>query len=219
MTFVCESVAMSDPHVEKIKSVFNPDRPPELTTLFLAPNLGFLTDNQKAFYAPPISYSEKYPDISKPTPLTEPEVVAARWACGEIYPEKMPGIAADLLESGLDSPSLRRLAGEMHVQRIADVQEIVEKMFRELGVELPPSEAEAKQCTSRQIAREVIAGLRNPWKAAAELHRIWSYEMWDQKYLCDVAQLLEELDYPPIARGDLPKLTEELIGLFAELAA
>jgi len=203
----------------KLKSVITFNNPSELTTLFSTTNSGFLTDDQKAFYASPISYSEKYPDISKPTPLTEPEVLAARWASGEIYPEKMPGIAADLLESGLDSPSMRRLAGEMHVQRIADVQEIVEKMFREIGVELPASEAEAKQCTSRQIAREVIAGLRNPWKAAAELHRIWSYEMWDQKYLCDVAQLLEELDYPPIARGDLPKLTEELIGLFAELAA
>jgi hypothetical protein len=107
----------------------------------------------------------------------------------------------------------------MHVQRIADVQEIVEKMFRELSVELPASEVAARQLTSLQIAREVIAGIRNPWKAAAELDRIWSYEIWHHKFLCDIAQLLEELEYPPISRGDLPKLTEELIGIFAELAA
>lgn len=204
---------------KKLKSVITTNKPPELTTLFSTKNSGFLTDYQMALSASPISYSEKYPDIPKPTPLTEPDLLAARWASGEIYPEKMPGIAADLLEAGLDSPSLRRLAGEMHVGRIADVQGIVEKVFLELGVELPGSEVEAKQHTSVQIAREVIAGLRNPWKAAAEIDRIWSYEVWDQKYLCDVAQLLDELDYPPIARGDLPRLTEELISLFAETAA
>ncbi|MGA2217399.1 MAG: hypothetical protein ABSG51_04895, partial [Terracidiphilus sp.] len=160
-----------------------------------------------------------YPNVPKPKAVTELDLLAARWASGEVWPEKMPGIAADLLESGLDSPSLCRLAGEMHVRRIADVQQIVEKMFRELGVELPASELAARQHTSLQIAREVIAGVRNPWKAAAELDRIWSYEIWNHKYLCDIAQLLEALDYAPNSRGDLPKLTEELIGLFAELAA
>jgi hypothetical protein len=204
---------------KKIKSAFNLNRTSELTTLFAPQDPDTLTDYQKAFYAPPTSYSEEYPNIPKPKVLTDLDLLAARWASVEIWPEKMPGIAADLLESGLDSPSLRRLAGEMHVRRIADVQEIVERMFRELGVELPTSEVAARQHTSVQIAREVIAGVRNPWKAAAELDRMWSYEMWHHKYLCDIAQLLEELDCPTISRRDLPKLTEELIGLFAELAA
>ena len=178
-----------------------------------------LTDYERALYTPPTSYAKEYPNIPKPKALTELDLLAARWASGEIYPEKMPGIAADLLESGLDSPSMRRLAGEMHVRRFADVQDIVEKMLRELGIELPASGVAARQQTSLQIAREVIAGIRNPWKAAAELDRIWSYEIWHHKYLADIAQLLDELDCATIARGDLPKLTQELIGLFAELAA
>jgi hypothetical protein len=204
---------------KKIKSAFKLESKPELTTLFSPQDPDSLTDYQKAFYAPPISYSEKYPNVPKPKTLTELDLLAARWACGVVWPEKMPGIAADLLESGLDSPSLCRLAGEMHVRCIADVQEIVEKMFRELGVELPASEVVAKQQTSLQIAREVIAGMRNPWKAATELDRIWSYEIWNHQYMCDIAQLLEALDYAPSSRGDLPKLTTELIGLFAELAS
>jgi hypothetical protein len=180
---------------KKIKSAFKLNQTPKLSTLFSPQDPDSLTDYQRAFNTLPISYSKEYPNIPKPKALTELDL------------------------SGLNSPSLRRLAGEMHVQRIADVQEIVEKMFRELSVELPTSEVAARQLTSLQVAREVIAGIRNPWKAAAELDRIWSYEIWHHKHLCDIAQLLEELEYPPISRGDLPKLTEELIGIFAELAA
>jgi hypothetical protein len=197
----------------------HPNQPSELTTLFTPQDPDSLTDYEKAFDAPPISYSEQYPDIPKPKPLTELELLAARWTSGEIYPEKMPGIAADLLEAGLDSPSLRRLAGEMLVQRIADVQEMVEKMFRQLGVNLPGSDADAKVLSTRQIAREVIAGAVNPWKAASELHRIWAFEIWHHKDLCDVAQLLDELDCATIARSSLPQLTAALIEVFARLGA
>ncbi|MGA9672202.1 MAG: hypothetical protein WBQ94_23515 [Terracidiphilus sp.] len=204
---------------KKIKSAFKQNQAPELITIFSPQNPDSLTDYQRAFYAPPTTYSNEYPTIPKPKALTELDLLAAQWAAGKIWPEKMPGIAADLLESGLDSPSLRRLAGEMHVGCIADVREIVEKTFRELSVELPASGTAARQQTSVQIAREVIAGLRNPWNAAAELDRIWSYEIWHHKDLCDIAQLLDELDHPSISRGDLPRLTEELIGHFAELAA
>jgi hypothetical protein len=204
---------------KKLKSALRLNQPPELTTLFSPQDPDSLTDYQRAFTAPPTSYSNEYPNIPKPRALTELDQLAARWAAGEIWPEKMPGMAADLLEAGMDSPSMRRLAGEMHVRRIADVQEIIEKMFRELSVELPGSNIAAKHQTSIQIAREVIAGMRNPWKAAAELDRLWSYEIWNHKYLCGIAQLLDALDYAPSSRGDLPKLTEELIALFAELAA
>jgi len=204
---------------KKIKSVFNSNRRTELTTIFSPKDPASLTDYEKAFYAPPVSYADKYPDIPRPNSLAKPELLAARWASGEIYPEKMPGIAADLLESGLDSPSMRRLAGEMHVQRIADVQDIVEKMFRELGVDLPGSDADAKMLSTRQIAREAIAGILNPWKAASEMHRIWSYEIWHHKDLCDVAQLSEELDCSTIARGGLPQLTSELIEVLAQIGA
>jgi hypothetical protein len=204
---------------KKLKSVFRPDQSPALTTLFSPVDPEPLTDYQKAFYSPPVSYSEKFPEIPKPIALTVPEILAVRWASGEILPEQAPGIAADLLESGLDTPSMRRLAGEMHVKCLADVQSLVIKMLGELGVKVPNSEGEAKLLSTRQIAREVIAGMRNPWKSASELERIWSYEIWHHKDLCDVAQILEELDCGSIARGALPQLTEELVEVFARIGA
>jgi len=92
-------------------------------------------------------------------------------------------------------------------------------MFRELGVEFPKSDLDAKHQTTRQIAREVIAGMRNPWNAAADLHRFWSYEIWYHQDLCDIAQIFELLTPASIARGELPQLTHELIESFAKLGA
>lgn len=47
----------------------------------------------------------------------------------------MPSIAADLLEAGYDSPTLRRIAGEMNVSSSSDVEALVERMFREFEVQ------------------------------------------------------------------------------------
>jgi hypothetical protein len=190
-----------------------------LTTLFSVPPCESLTDYQKAFYSPPISYSDQFPEVPRPKVFTEPEHLAARWVAGYIRPEQTPAIAADLLESGLDTPSMRRLAGEMRVRSIEDVEPLVKKMFRELGVEFPKSDLDAKHQTTRQIAREVIAGMRNPWNAAADLHRFWSYEIWYYQDLCDIAQIFELLTPASIARGELPQLTHELIESFAKLGA
>lgn len=168
---------------------------------------------------PPQSYADKYPDIPKPEPPLSPRLLAARWASHDLRGEDMPSIAADLLEAGYDTPTLRRLAGEMNVTCSADVEELVEKMFRELDIYYPLSEAQAKLFFTQQISREVVAGMRNPWKAASELNRLWGYEIWHHKDLCDVAQLHEELDYISVARGTLPQLTKELVNTYARLGA
>ena len=87
----------------------------------------------------------------------------------------MPGIAADLLEKGFDSPSLRRLAGELYVQNRCDIEGLVGAMFHELDVVYPLPEQTAKLMISRQIGREVIAGTRNAWEAASYLEIvIWN---------------------------------------------
>lgn len=199
---------------KKLKSVFNANRPPELTTLFSAH-----TDYQKEIHAPPVCYSEKFPDIPKPTAAAVPELFAARWAAGDIRPEQTPGIAADMLESGLDTPSMRRLAGEMRAGCRADVEELVDKMLKELGVKVPDSEVEAKMLSTRQIARKVIDGMQNPWKAVSELKRIWGYDIWHHKYLCDIAQLVDEVDWDPPHGRAFSTLNAELIEMYALLGA
>jgi hypothetical protein len=167
----------------------------------------------------PVSCADKFPDIPKPEPKLTPKLLAAQWIFGDLRGEDMPPLAADLLEAGFDSPSLRRLAGEIFTNCTADVQDLVDKMFRELAVPYPMSEPEAKLLLTRQIAREVISGKRNPWAATTHLERV----VWNKK--CDDADvqhlfdLHDEINWNTANRGMIPALTVELIETFARLGA
>jgi hypothetical protein len=168
----------------------------------------------------PISHAEEYPEIPEPEPKLSPTLFAVEWVRGDSHCEDMPALAADLLESGLDTPSMRRLAGEMHVASSADVEEIVGLMFRELNVAYPFSDAEALLISSRQVAREVIHGKRNAWAAASHLEKgtYWPNRHENQEIRA-ISNLLDSLDWNAVNHGILPALTSELIGVFARLGA
>lgn len=117
----------------------------------------------------PRSVAEKYPDVPPPDDPLSPHLLAARWVGHELYGEDMPSIAVELLERGLDTRSVRRLAGEMQIKNSADAEPLVAAMFRELGVAYPISRAAANLIASRQMARDVIAGRRNAWVAGSHL--------------------------------------------------
>jgi hypothetical protein len=103
-------------------------------------------------------------------------ILAARWTARDLYAEYLPGIAADLLEKGFDTPGLRRVAGEMHFDNSEAAEPQVGRMFRELGILHQLGEDEAKLFVSRQIAREVIARYRNAWSAPNRLEiTIWRW--------------------------------------------
>ena len=147
-----------------------------------------------------------------------PLILAARWASNDLYGEQMPALAADLLEAGFDSPSLRRLAGEMHITRSADLELLVSATFRELGIHYPLSDKEGRLIASRQIAREVIHGRRNPWAAATHLEiRVWSWH-------CGIPEILRIFDLNDQPKWDSPfrppvsKLEQEMYDAFARLA-
>lgn len=126
---------------------------------------------------PAVSYASKCPDVPPPEPQLSPGLLAARWLAHDLRGEEMPSLAADLLESGLDTPALRRLAGESSVLRRADIETLVERMFCELSVPYPLTEDDAKPFETRQIAREVIAGERNAWAAASHVEIV----VWGRK--------------------------------------
>ncbi|WP_263351585.1 hypothetical protein [Acidicapsa acidisoli] len=128
----------------------------------------------------------------------------------------MPGVAADLLELGYDSPSLRRLAGEIEIHNSADAEPLVAKMFHELDVCYPSSERMSKLITSRQIAREVIAGLRDPWKAASDLGPVWQWQPGIPE-LQDIDSILDEADWSREHRRSSPELKVALLDAFARL--
>jgi hypothetical protein len=178
-----------------------------------------LEDFRYLYTDPPISYSDKYHEVPKPEPRLSPTLIAAQWVRGNLYGENMPALAADLLESGLDTPSIRRLAGEMNVACSADVEEIVGRMFRELSVPYPFSETQALLIYSRQVAREVVHGQRNAWAAASHLSKgTWPRQQRNPEIQA-LAELLDALDWDAVNHGTLPKLTAELIETFARIGA
>jgi len=125
----------------------------------------------------------------------------------------------DLLEAGLDTPSLRRLAGEMHVGCAADVEDLVGRMFRELCVPYPLSKTQALLIYSQQVAREVIHGQRNAWAAASHLEKGTWPRPHENPDILALSELLDALDWDSVNRGDLSTLTSELIRVFARLSA
>jgi hypothetical protein len=159
-----------------------------------------------------------YPHVPSPEPSHAPILLAARWAVHDLYGEDMPGIAADLLDAGFDSPSIRRLAGEMNVRSSSDVESLVRAMFGELAVRYPPSHLEANLIFSRQIAREVIAGVRNPWAAANKLEiSIWGWHAPNLP-LGEIFGINDAIDIDSRYRPSLETLRKQLHDAFALLA-
>jgi hypothetical protein len=166
----------------------------------------------------PTSFAATYPDVPVPDPASSPHLLAARWTVHDLYGEDMPRIAADLLEAGHDTPTIRRLAGEMNVRSSSDVESLMERLFRECAVRYPLSQTEAKLTISRQIAREVIAGIRNPWAAANKLEiAIWGWHA-PNSTLGAIFGINGAIDIEPKYRPSLETLRNELLDSFATLA-
>ena len=176
-------------------------------------------DFRNLFTDPPISYADEFPNIPKPDPEFSPQILAARWVTHDLYGEDMPSIAAAMLDSGYDSPALRRLAGEMRVECSADVENLVGRLFREHGVPYPISEMHANLIFSRQIAREVIAGKRNAWAAASNLTIAVWYRRPPNPDLQLIAGLLDSLNWDAVNHDQLPEMTMELVGALARIGA
>lgn len=170
------------------------------------------------YTSPPTSLVAAYPDVPAPDPSYSPSILAARWQSHDLYGEDMPRIAADLLEAGNDTPTIRRLAGEMNVRSSSDVETLVERMFREFAIRYPLSQVEANLTISRQIAREVIAGIQNPWAAANKLEiAIWGWHA-PNSTLGAIFGINEAIDIEPKYRPSLEALRKELLDSFATLA-
>lgn len=165
----------------------------------------------------PVSFSREYPDVPMPDAALSPHLLVARWQSHDLYGEDMPRVAADLLEAGHETPSLVRLAGEVKVGSSAEVEPLVGRMFRELGIRYPISQTEARLITSRQVAREVIAGERNAWAAANHLEiTIWNWEA-QNPILQTIFEINDEIDWEPKYRRPLADLRVALLDSLASL--
>ena len=166
---------------------------------------------------PPSSAASKFPEVPPPDAPLSPMILAARWASHDLYGEDMPGIGADLLEAGFDTPAMRRLAGEMQINDSAEAEPLVGRMFRELGISYPLREQEAQLIASRQLAREVIAGYRNAWAAASHLEIvIWGWVPANAD-LATIFSINDEIDWDAPYRRSLSDLNNALMAGFARI--
>jgi hypothetical protein len=107
----------------------------------------------------------------------------------------------------------------MDASNSAALEPLVGAMFRELDVKYPMSEGAAKIILSRQIAREVIAGKRNPWVAANHLEiAIWNW-VPETAELDLIFSVNDEVDWNSNKKRTLPELKAALMKAFAQLAS
>jgi hypothetical protein len=99
-----------------------------------------------------------------------------------------------------------------------DVDALLGRMFAVLGVEYPMSLEVARQTVARQIAREVLAGRRNPWTAAMRLDRTFPHWETQDQNILDIYCAADEADWDPgYGRSDAI-LEQQLIQAFERLA-
>jgi len=82
----------------------------------------------------------------------------------------------------------------------------------------PLSKTEANLVITRQVAREVIAGVRNRWAAANHLEIVvWSWNAPDA-VLSALFAINDEIGWEERYRRSIDTLNRELLNLFASLA-
>jgi hypothetical protein len=97
----------------------------------------------------------------------ETEIVAARWSLGYLGSEQLPQIALAWLEAGMDSPTMRVLAGEPEPV-MSEVGPIFEQMLAELNIQVP-SQSVAAVRLARRAAQEISNGTKSPYVGAREI--------------------------------------------------
>jgi hypothetical protein len=155
-------------------------------------------------------------DVPLPEVKLSPQMFAARWICGDIYGEDTQAIAADLLEAGYDSPSLRQLAGAIQIQSRADAADLMKRIIREFNLPVQFPVDQACLIVSRQIARTVIAGRRDPWRGCADIELIWSGHA-EHRIVKAILAAADDLVWDSERQTYRPVVDSDLLKSFAEL--
>lgn len=80
------------------------------------------------------------------------------------------------------------------------------------------SQEDARQTVARQIAREVAAGLRDPWKAAQQLDRVIPHWATRSDNIWAVYGITDEAEWDTGEGRIVATLEPELINAFEQLA-
>lgn len=99
-------------------------------------------------------------------------LIAAHRLFFDLPSDELPGIALSAIESGLDSSSLRALAGELHPTK-ADSLPLFEQALIELGIPDEPKEKAGLQL-ALVYAQEIVSGCVTPYDGARNIWAIAS---------------------------------------------
>lgn len=71
-------------------------------------------------------------------------------------------MAIELIEAGFEEPTVYRVAAEDKMNCRDDAERLLQRMFSALAVEYRIPVDKARQTLARQLAREVVPGMKDP---------------------------------------------------------
>jgi hypothetical protein len=123
-----------------------------------------------------------------------PTALRALWQTGQLNPEDLPEVAAELLISGADSQALRELAGLARPTR-DDAEPVLARVLRDLGAPALQQDV-ACRVAARATAARALAGAISPHDAAVALAALCAACDWPPDLGWFVAALYEWVDVP-----------------------
>jgi len=136
----------------------------------------------------------------------------------DLLPENIAQTAIELIEVGHEEPSVYRVAAEDKVHSRDQVEMLVQRMFTALKVPYPMSQEDARQTVARQIAREVTAGLKDPWTAAKHLDRVAPHWETKDENILAIYGITDQAEWDSGEGRFVATLEPELINAFEHLA-
>ena len=134
------------------------------------------------------------------------ELAAALHSLHEILTDDLPLVATKALEEGLDSPSLRMLAGTTTSSGF-EIDELLTRTLSELGLR-PMNPQRAQRVLARFRARQIVDGKVDPVVGAENVYRTYLPEYPDETI--EFLRLSDEASYDPQNRREVElKIIEE----------
>ncbi|WDM16015.1 hypothetical protein J3S85_33680 [Streptomyces lavenduligriseus] len=124
--------------------------------------------------------------------------LAVLWSIGEARAQDVVEVACAALVAGLDSPTLRVLAGCTRAEAEYDVPDLLPVVLDELGLVFYPRDSEAgREAAARALAHQLLAGRLTPRELALRIHQRFGHQL-------SLAERLAELDdeYDIVEYGD-----------------
>jgi len=98
-------------------------------------------------------------------------MIEAQLALGLIVSSRMPNIAVDALEAGLDGPAIRRLAA-LDSPTHFEVRDVLPRAMQEMGLVDVSREVAASRLATRR-AKEILERGEDPLKHTRDFERLW----------------------------------------------